>query len=406
MEKFNQGGLMNIKYITGYAGTGKSHDLVELTKALDPATSVILAPTHKALKRLEGKTNPLILAQTIHAFLGWRPGINENAEELGHIDVTIKKVKPVEGLTTVVIDEAGMMSEDMLFSIVERFEELYDYETDCITMWLFLDPYQLPPVKGRQIQVDPTHQENRTIQYRAESPDLVALFTKFVHYIEHSNHNDLTTPLSENVLGAKAFKNFKVGDRCLAYTNEAVGKHNQTIAKLLGITSYINQEVQIGNLTETHKIDEILNPNEKYLTNIYHTGELYMQDMNINKNFLSNSICALINHPQISFIRVGCYIMPVIFGTHNAHVARKKAREKAIGDCKYFADVYALGRAFTCDYTFASTVHKSQGSEFDMVWIDKQDILKSSMNNNYRQYARMMYVALSRAKKTVVIYGS
>jgi len=396
---------MLIKYITGYAGTGKSHDLTELTKTLDPNNSVILAPTHKALKRLEGKTNPLILSQTIHAFLGWRPGINEEAEELNHIDVTIKKIKPIEGLETVVIDEAGMMSEDMLFSIVERFEELYNYETDNITMWLFLDPYQLPPVKGRQIQVDPANQENRTIQYRSESPDVVALFTKFVHYIEHSNHNDLTTPESENVIYVKNLKGFEKGDRLLAYTNEAVGKHNKTIAKILGIKDYIGSEVQIGNLTETHKIDEILNPDEKYLTKLYETGELYMQDMQINKNFLSNSICAMLNHPQINFIRVGGYVMPVIFGTHNAVVARKKAREKAISDRKHFQEVYALGRAFTCDYTFASTVHKSQGSEFDRVWIDKQDILKSSMNNNYRQYARMMYVALSRAKKKVFIYG-
>jgi ATP-dependent exoDNAse (exonuclease V) alpha subunit len=111
----------------------------------------------------------------------------------------------------------------------------------------------------------------------------------------------------------------------------------------------------------------------------------------------------MINHKDISFIRVGGYVMPVIFGTHTATMARKKAREKAIENKKHFQEVYALGRAFTCDYTFASTVHKSQGSEFNRVWIDKTDILKSSMNNNYRQYARMMYVALSRAKKMVFI---
>ena len=95
--------------------------------------------------------------------------------------------------------------------------------------------------------------------------------------------------------------------------------------------------------------------------------------------------------------------MPVIFGTHTAAIARKQARQKAIENKKYFTDVYALGRAFTCDYSFASTVHKSQGSEFNRVWIDKKDILKASMNNNYRQYARMLYVALSRARKQVFI---
>jgi ATP-dependent exoDNAse (exonuclease V) alpha subunit len=55
------------------------------------------------------------------------------------------------------------------------------------------------------------------------------------------------------------------------------------------------------------------------------------------------------------------------------------------------------------DYEFASTVHKAQGSEFDRVWIIKDDIQKSILNNYYDNYARMMYVAISRAKKKVFI---
>jgi len=396
---------MNIKYITGYAGTGKSHRLIELSQTLDPATSIILAPTHKALKRLMGLVNDKIDLSTIHAFLGWRPGINESAEELHHIDVTIKKDKALEGIETVVIDEAGMMSEDMLFSIVGKLEELYDYETENITIYLFLDPYQLPPVKGVQIQVDPYNCENLTQQHRGESPDVVALFTKFVEYLQFGG-NDLTTPDSENVIYVSDLSGFELGDRCLAYTNEAVGRHNQDIAKYLGIKDYVGVDVQIGNLTETHKIDEILNPDETSLIRMYEDGVLYMQDMNINRNFLGQSFYAMINNPNIAFVRVGGYVMPVIFGTHNAAIARKKAREKAIENKKYFTDVYALGRAFTCDYSFASTVHKSQGSEFNRVWIDKQDILKASMNNNFRQYARMMYVALSRARKRIFILSN
>jgi len=396
---------MNIKYITGYAGTGKSHRLIELSQTLDPATSIILAPTHKALKRLMGLVNTQVDLSTIHAFLGWRPGINESAEELHHIDVTIKKDKELEGIETVVIDEAGMMSEDMLFSIVGKLEELYDYETENITIYLFLDPYQLPPVKGVQIQVDPYNCENLTQQHRGESPDVVALFTKFVEYLQFGG-NDLTTPDSENVIYVSDLSEFELGDRCLAYTNEAVGRHNQDIAKYLGIKDYVGVDVQIGNLTETHKIDEILNPDETSLIRMYEDGVLYMQDMNINRNFLGQSFYAMINNPNIAFVRVGGYVMPVIFGTHNAAIARKKAREKAIENKKYFTDVYALGRAFTCDYSFASTVHKSQGSEFNRVWIDKQDILKASMNNNFRQYARMMYVALSRARKRIFILSN
>ena len=55
------------------------------------------------------------------------------------------------------------------------------------------------------------------------------------------------------------------------------------------------------------------------------------------------------------------------------------------------------------DYKFASTVHKAQGSEFDAVFVDVNDIKKSILPNYYDTYARLMYVALSRAKKSVYI---
>jgi ATP-dependent exoDNAse (exonuclease V) alpha subunit len=57
------------------------------------------------------------------------------------------------------------------------------------------------------------------------------------------------------------------------------------------------------------------------------------------------------------------------------------------------------------DYTFASTIHKAQGSEFNRVWIDKADIQKSIFGGSYVNYARLMYVAISRARQTIFILG-
>ena len=52
---------------------------------------------------------------------------------------------------------------------------------------------------------------------------------------------------------------------------------------------------------------------------------------------------------------------------------------------------------------YARTVHKSQGSEFNTVFISQKDIKKSIRPGYYLQYARLMYVALSRAIHKVVI---
>lgn len=397
---------MTINYTTGYAGTGKSTALIELSHQVDPNTTVIIAPTHKALDRLRDKVNPKIPLSTIHALLGLRPGINENAEKAEHIDITYRKEKEFpENLTTVIIDEGGMISEEVFMSVIAKFEELYDYETDHITIHVFLDPYQLLPVKGKQMQVDEDTTTHLTTQHRSESPDVVALFTKFVDYLNGTNSKDLTLPASENVIYVDSLDQFQKGDRLLAYTNEAVGRHNKTIATMLGYTSYVGAEVQIGNMTSTHIIKEVLYPDTEELVKFYEAEQLLMQDMQLNRKFLAQSMAAMVNNKHIDFVRVGGYVLPVIFGTHHAAIARKKAREDAIEDKRKFVDVYALGRAYTVDYSFASTVHKAQGSEFDRVWIDKNDILKASMNNNYQNYARMMYVALSRAKKKIFIYN-
>lgn len=394
---------MNIKYTTGYAGTGKSTDLLALLNTLPSDTSVCLAPTHKALDRLRSSTDSDIELKTIHSLLGWIPGINEKAEHINHIDTVIRLDKEIDAYTDIVIDEAGMMSEDMLTTIISRLEELHDFETDHITMHLFLDPYQLLPVKGTQIQTDPATTTNLTTQYRAESLDVVKLYTKFVNYLEGTNIDDLTTPYSENVLEAKTIERFQRGDRLLAYTNKCVGDYNKLIAQHLGITTFVGEEVQLGTQSDLFKVDDFVEPSLDQLVFLYENNLLKMQNSQINKKFLLSSLKAMIMNENIKFIKSENRVIPVIIGIGDAYIVKQKVREAAINDKHYFRDVYALGRAFVMDYPFASTVHKAQGSEYDRVWIDKKDIQKSIFNNSYTTYARLMYVAISRAKKKIFI---
>jgi exodeoxyribonuclease-5 len=48
----------------------------------------------------------------------------------------------------------------------------------------------------------------------------------------------------------------------------------------------------------------------------------------------------------------------------------------------------------------AMTVHKSQGSTYDEVFVDYRNILK---NRNVREADRMLYVAVTRARHSVII---
>jgi len=409
---------MRINYTTGYAGTGKSTKLIELCEKLPLKTTIVVAPTHKALARIQDSLPDGMECRTIHSMLGWIPSINEKAETVNQIDTTIKLSRELYEYTDIVIDEAGMMSEDMLFELTSRIEEAQDYantkDEQDITIHCFLDPYQLLPVRGVQIQTDPDTTTNLTTQYRAESPDVVALYTKFVHYLQGTNKKDLSTPYSENV---KKFdiKEFKRGDRLLAYTNEAVGRWNGVIAQHLGIQgtgpeSYIGQEVQLGNMLDTVLVTDIIELNPKNIFEVdkliawYLDGTLKLQNNQINRNFLEPSLFQLIINKNINFIQdIRGHIYPVIIGIDYAKKIIQETKEMAIKDRKEFKNVYALNRAFIMDYNFATTVHKAQGSEFDRVFIDKLDIQRSINNGYYSTYARLMYVSLSRAKSAIFI---
>ena len=398
---------LNITYTTGYAGTGKSHTLIEQVKKLLATNLVVIAPTHKALHRLVSHLPLGTEVKTIHSLLGWIPTINENARRVEHIDSTHKLDKQIEEYDNIIIDEAGMMSEDMFFDIIGKIEDqLWDKQQEVdkiVNIHCFLDPYQLLPVKGQQIQTEPKATTNLTKQYRSESPDIVALYTKFVDYIKCTNTSDLTTPYSENVRPFDITK-FKRGDRLLAYTNNAVGTWNQKIAKHLGITQYMGQAVQLGSMIDLVHCENIIKPTIDELLVWFESGILKLQNAQISKKFLKSSLLALITNKNIEFITdEDDKVYPVIIGIAKANIILKKAKEKAIKDKKYFKDVYALGRAYIMDYSFATTVHKSQGSEFDIVFIDKQDMLKSIRGNYYITYARLMYVAISRAKKIIYI---
>lgn len=297
-----------------------------------------------------------------------------------------------------------MMSEEMLMSIISKIEEAHDYNIqETITLHLYLDPYQLLPVKGQQIQTDPLTTVELTTQHRAESLDIVNTYTKFVHYLQHKQTTDLTIPYSEHILPFDITK-FRKGDRLLAYTNEAVGNWNQIIAQQLGISSYINQEVQLGNRLTTEICENFIELTLDDLLAMWESKQLVLQNTHINNKFLEPSLYALITNKHIKFMTTSeGKVFPVIEGIGKANIVLKQSKEAAIKDKRNFKHVYTLGRAFVMDYSFASTVHKSQGQEWSTIFIDKKDIQKSIFNNYYENYARLIYVSLSRAINLIYI---
>ena len=408
---------MHIEYITGYAGTGKSTALLKQLTTIagkDKDDTIVLCPTHKAAHRLLPKIPLGIEIKTIHSLLGWIPAINENAEKIEHIDIVAKTDRKIEEYNTFIIDEGGMMSEEMFMELVAKIEDARNFDTDGIKIYVYLDPYQLLPVKGRQIQLDEDFTTKLTTQHRAESKDVVALFTKFVEFLEGTNTKDLKIDFSNNVRKistTEAVQLFDINnDRLLAYTNEVVGWYNKEIAMYNGIQSFAGQYVQLGSSPDLVYVEEVLDKSNIVLSDVitwYLDNNMLLQNSNISPKYMELEFSTLLKLDGVEFAKVSINgttkIVPVVLGIYNAYSLTKQIKAAAIKDKKNYKFIYALNKAYTMDYKFASTVHKAQGSEFDVVFVDVNDIKKSILPNYYDTYARLMYVALSRAKKTVYI---
>lgn len=408
---------MHIEYITGYAGTGKSTALLKQLTTIagkDKDDTIVLCPTHKAAHRLLPKIPLGIEIKTIHSLLGWIPAINENAEKIEHIDIVAKTDRKIEEYNTFIIDEGGMMSEEMFMELVAKIEDARNFDTDGIKIYVYLDPYQLLPVKGRQIQLDEEFTTKLTTQHRAESPDVVALFTKFVEFLEGTNTKDLKIDFSENVKKVsttEAVQLFDITkDRLLAYTNEVVGWYNKEISIYNGIQSFVGQYVQLGAIPDLVYVEDMIDKSSVVLSDVitwYLDKELLLQNSKISAKYMELEFSTLLKLDGVEFAKVAINgttkIVPVVLGIYNAYSLTKQIKAAAIKDKKNYKFIYALNKAYTMDYKFASTVHKAQGSEFDAVFVDVNDIKKSILPNYYDTYARLMYVALSRAKKRVYI---
>ena len=408
---------MHIEYITGYAGTGKSTALLKQLTTIagkNKDDAIVLCPTHKAAHRLLPKIPFGIEIKTIHSLLGWIPAINENAEKIEHIDIVAKTDRKIEEYNTFIIDEGGMMSEEMFMELVAKIEDARNFDTDGIKIYVYLDPYQLLPVKGRQIQLDEEFTTKLTTQHRAESPDVVALFTKFVEFLEGTNTKDLKIEFSENVKKVsttEAVQLFDITkDRLLAYTNEVVGWYNKEISIYNGIQSFVGQYVQLGSNPDLVYVEDMIDKSSVVLSDVitwYLDNNMLLQNSHISAKYMELEFSTLLKLDGVEFAKVAINgttkIVPVVLGIYNAYSLTKQIKAAAIKDKKNYKFIYALNKAYTMDYKFASTVHKAQGSEFDAVFVDVNDIKKSILPNYYDTYARLMYVALSRAKKRVYI---
>ncbi len=435
-DKFMEDSDAATMFITGVAGTGKTTSLAQLIEHCkeNDVIALTVAYTHKAVSVLRSKLPTYANTSTLHSYLKKRPGINDKANKVEHID-TNSQVGTPEAINVLFVDEFSMIGERDFLSISEL---QYDEDGRVKTKVVYIgDPNQLPPVKD-QIAVTPKGKywaKLTTIHRQAEDNPLVDTLIELNSYLNGVK----PLPLKEHETLLRGYdlaqvykKHMSENKSCviLAFTNARVQS--------------LNSEIQGRSYAEPG--DTLFSPTTKQLYTFGNKFETAKHDfvMSIKGDIIERkskykTLDTLESLGGVEFYEIfnsdgDVDFKAVVFG-HGDYQTRlnelgetavkaNKAVEKHIKQAGFETDIkdwsknnwgepVARARAkawkeyltfkenvICLDFSHAMTVHKSQGSTYDIVCLDTDDISKCA-NNDYTLYLKLLYVGISRASEKV-----
>lgn len=381
--------------LSGFAGTGKTtlvkyliDNLPKFEKAAEalgkplntPSEIVVTATTRKAAAVVANSLSAEAL--TIHSYLGL---VLRNNYSTGETYLTLSKNATIKSDTLIIIDEASFMDSALLEKVRTR--------TRNCKILLMGDPCQLLQVNTHSSPVFdgkiPTVKLNTVMRNEGAIEKLSAQFrqsvlTQCFQPIDPVGNN--VTRVSGSVFQELINDEFTSPDykpdssaKVLAWSNARVLEYNSYIASARGIKSRFTK-------------------GETYITNkpIMFNGKIaYSTDSVVKINSVNPH-----QEKGVTGFSIG-------IGNEEIFVPEDKNEEKAI--LKRLSNNKEWGEFFTIKDNwgdlrpaYASTVHKSQGSTYDKVYIDLSDIGRCNSPNDV---SRLLYVAISRAAKQVILYG-
>lgn len=381
--------------LKGYSGCGKSTlvrvlldrlpNIVKTAKLLNPEQKeyevVLTATTNKAAENLGQITGSA--ACTIHSFLGLRVNTDYTT---GVTTLRATNTDPKDGYL-IFIDEASYIDKQLL-SFISR-------QTKNSKIVFIGDPAQLTPVKSTGTPVFEANfkgAELTKVVRQAEGNPIVDLSTKFRHTVNTGEFFSFK-PDGHHIQYMKkdAFRqaieaeftrpDWKYSDsKILAWTNKAVIGYNQFVRNLVkGDPHFEEGDYAICNSFISINRRSIKTDQMVQITKIEDEEEIY----GVAGNFITVDFSIRAFQPK---------------SLESRNTALKRA--KAIDD---FPKVVMIESSwFDLRAAYACTINKAQGSTFDKVFVDLDDIRRC---NSGDQIARMLYVGVSRARHQVILTG-
>ena len=382
--------------LSGYSGCGKSTLVRTLLdrlpafqktmKLVNPThreyTAELTATTNKAAENLSQITG--MDCKTIHAFLGLR------VQTYFKTNITTLVPRPnfsIPENVVLFIDEASYIDKDLLSLVFTRTKH-------CKIVFIG-DPAQLTPVKATSTPVFNAGFSGAALTQvvrQAEGNPIVDLSTKFRDTVNTGKFFGFTPDghhvqrLSREEFNTAIEKEFTRPDwryqdsKILAWTNKCVISFNQYVRGMAkgdphfqtGDYAVCNSFLTVGK--QSLKTDQLVQ-----ITAIAPDSERH----GVPGNWVTLDYMVHAFHPKS-------------LSDKSAGIKKARADNHLNVVAEMETSWIDLRGAYAC------TINKSQGSTFDSVFIDLDDVGRC---NSGEQIARMLYVAVSRARNHVYLVG-
>ncbi|NEP18254.1 MAG: AAA family ATPase, partial [Leptolyngbya sp. SIO4C1] len=371
--------------LTGYAGTGKTtllHALISRLRQQGDSRSVVLSAfsnkATKVLRTMAAQWSLDVDCMTCCKLLGLKPVIDTaTGDQL--FETVNDQLNQVPHYRLVVVDECSMVNQEMWKLLVNAVSRL-----DIATQMLFVgDPAQLPPVNELQSccfeQIIHSSALNQVIRYGGA---IGVIADDIRRNIERSQlptyRSDVSTDQTEGFfimprdrwqsLLIRAFTSAKYRDnpdqvRVLAYTNRRVKQLNQLIRTAIYGAQISDYVVGERLITNTPCLDE-----EAVLLQTSEECEV----IGIKRGKVENLPVWLL---EVCTEAGDCRDLVVL-------------QQPALPDFQQRLDSYAKTlqwelfwafrqRFHDVNYAYSLTVHKSQGSTFQDVFVDLPNLMRN-----------------------------
>lgn len=386
--------------LRGPAGTGKTTCLREIASAYSRSAGKLAftAPTNKAAKVIRGLTGK---ACTIFSLLGLRLSANGEMKELA----TSEKEVDLSEFDGVAVDEGGMVG-------INLFQILRHTAADKNLRFLLLgDSYQLPPVGERESPIWRLPQQAILTKVERHDNQILDLVTSIREAMDQTIMNinirsandghEGVWKINKGDFKAKIFADAEAGKfadtnatKVIAWRNVTTKAYNDLIRRgifgagagfyELGERIIAASPCLVGDEVALATDEEAI---VESIIESRHPRSSEFESIELKARTEDNRVIRLtVLHPRSAQV----YENALQSLAHAAKLDGKKWRQ-----------FWTMKELFhEIKYAYAITAHRAQGSTYENVYVDYQDIL---MNRERLEAFQCLYVACSRPSTKLLL---